>query len=416
MTDQALAGRVRANFRFDLVSAIFGAALFGFVVPFMPIIVRRQGGSEFEVSLVVAAAFIGHAITPLGAYVLSGRPAVRTITAVSALARVAFLVGILTSPTPLLLATSYVLFWVVALSTISAYTTLLQGMYPDDQRATAMGRVRVGASLAGIVAATAGGALIDLTGERQLILAGAVGVSLLGTVSFAFIRPDDRHREPRAESPLRLVPMVLADRVFRRYLLAFTVLGFGNLMGATLYPLLLVDRYDASPTFVGLYTATSAAFTMLGYFFWGRRIDRGSSLSITLWNFLLVLGLPLTYLVAPEAVYLLPAAAITGFTLAAGDLTFFTNMVELAPRGKAADYMSAQSFVLGVRGTIAPFAASALLLATDATTLLGIVLTLMAVGLVLLYDATRRALRHEPVVAQPRPVASGAVDAVPPDG
>lgn len=402
MTEEALAAeRVRANFRVDFASAVFGAALFGFVVPFMPIVVRRQGGSEFEVSLVVAAAFIGHVAAPVGAYLLSGRSAVRTIATVSTVARIAFLVGILASPTPLLLAASYVLFWVLALSTIACYTAVMQGIYPDEQRATAMGRVRVGSSFAGIVAALAGGALLELAGAPRLVLAAAVALSLVGAVGFAFVRYDDRAAPARVRSPLRLVPMVLADRTFRRYLLAFTVLGFGNLMGATLYALLLVDRFDASNAFIGIYAATSAAATMLGYLFWGRRIDRSSSVAMTTWNSALLVGLPITYLLARDPLFLLPAAAIAGFTLAGGDLTFYTNMVQLAPRGRAADYMNAQSFVLGARGAIAPFAASALLLATSATTLLLIILGLIVAGVLLLRTAARRAFvpREAPVAA-----------------
>lgn len=397
MSEQA--DRVRRNFRVDLTSAIFGAALYGFVVPFMPIVVRRQGGSEFEVSLVVAAAFIGHVAAPLGAYLLSGLPSVRTIAAMSLLSRCAFLVGLLITPTPLLLAACYVLFWILGLSTIACYTAVMQAIYPSEQRATAMGRVRVGASVGGILVALAGGALIELTGDARHVLGAAVAVSLAGAIAFAFIRHDDRSSPPRMRSPLRLAPMALADRTFRSYLAAFTVLGFGNLMGATLYPLLLVDRFNASSSFIGIYTATSAAATMLGYLFWGRRIDRTSSITVTTWHSALLVALPLTYLLAPAPLYLLPAAAIAGFTLAGGDLTFFTNMVELAPPGRAPDYVNAQSFVLGARGAIAPFAASALLLATNATTLLVIVLALIAGGVVLLQTAARRAAVARPELA-----------------
>jgi hypothetical protein len=52
---------------------------------------------------------------------------------------------------------------------------------------------------------------------------------------------------------------------------------------------------------------------------------------------------------------------ITGVVVASGELTGFTNIVHLAPKGRIGEYAAANAFLLGVRGTIAPFAAAALL-------------------------------------------------------
>lgn len=386
--------RVRANFRIDLASGAFGAAMFGFVVPFTPVLVRRLGGSELEVALAVAAPFIGHLISPVFCYLLSGLPLVGTVGATSMLARLAFLVGVLLTTSPLLLAMSYVVFWVITLSNIAAYTGVMQGIYPDEQRATAMGRVRIGASLAGIVAAIGGGALLQLSDEPLRVLALAAAVSLGGAAGFLLIRHRESTPRPRIASPLRLLPTTLRDPRFRRYLSGTLVFGFGNLMGIAIYPLLLVDRFDAPNAFVGVYTAVSAAATMVGYHFWGRRIDRGSSLTLTVANAALTVGMPLGYLLAPSAVFLLPAAVVAGFTLAGFDLTFFTNAVQLGRDGRAGDYMSAQSFAVGVRGSVAPFVASALLVATDARAVLVLVIALQLAGVLLL-----RALARELAVS-----------------
>lgn len=387
--------RVRHNFRTDLLTAVLGATMFTFVVPFMPIVVRRMGGSELEVSLVIAAAFIGHLLSPLGVYLLAGFPLVPAVVMTGNLGRLVFIVAAVAATTPLVVALGYVGFWIVMLSNVAAYTTLMQRIYPADQRATAMGRVRIGANLSGLIASIAGGAILQVAPDPVRVLAAAAGLSLLANLIFLRIRHDEQVRRPRMTSPVSLLPMVRADPTFARYLVATTVLGFGNLIGATLYPLLLVDRFDAPNAFVGIYTAVSAAATMAGYYFFGRRIDRGSSIRLTLANSTLLLGMPLVYLVAPSTWALLPAAAIAGFTMGGGDLTFFTNMVQLAPRDKAADYMAAQSFVLGLRGTIAPFAASALLLATDATIVLGVVVVGIGTGLLLLRDVATRVDRRE---------------------
>ncbi len=390
--------RVRRNFRIDLASGVVGAAMFGFVVPFVPVLVRRLGGSEFEVALAVAAPFIGHLASPLFCYLLSGLPLVRTVAATSLLGRLVFLTGVLLATTPLLLSLSYVGFWIGILANISAYTAVMQGIYPAEQRATAMSRVRMGAGLAGIAAALTGGALLEATSSVTDVLALAAAVSLAGSAIFMLVRMEEPAERPRVASPLRLLPLAFADRDFGRYLVATLVFGFGNLMGVTLYPLLLVDRFDASATFVGLYTAVSAASTIAGFHLWGRRIDRGSSIGLSVANAALTVGLPLIYLVAPSPLFLLPAAAVAGFTLAGGELTFFTNAMQLAPAGRAADYMAAQSFALGVRGTIAPFVASALLVATNASLVLALVIALQLCG-VLALRAVARSVATRPVPA-----------------
>jgi MFS family permease len=402
VTDRNLAPeRVRFNFRHDLTSASFAGVFFGFVVPFMPVLVRRMGGSELEVSLVIAAAFIGHLLSPLFVYLLAGMPPVGVVAASSTLARVVFLIGVLCATEPLFLAVAYVAFWILTLANIAAYTTLMQDIYPDEHRASAMGRVRIGGNVAGIITAAIGGAVLQVSSEPMAVLAAATGISLVGSLAFFRIRHERPVARVRVAGPRQLARMSFSDRAFRGYLGAFMVLGFGNLMGATIYPLLMVDRFDAPNAFVGLYAAVSAASTMAGYAFWGRLIDRGSSVALTLMNSALLIGLPLGYLLAPNAFFLLPTAILTGFTLAGGDLTFITNVVQLAPRGRVGDYMAAQSFALGLRGTVAPFAASALLVATGATAVLAVVLGLIAVGVFMLRGVTARLPEPEAVAPEP---------------
>jgi Na+/melibiose symporter-like transporter len=248
----------------------------------------------------------------------------------------------------------------------------------------------VAANLAGIVAAAVGGGILQLSPDPLPVLAAATAISLAGSIATFLIRYDDPLEPQQIAPPLRLASMAFRDRAFRRYLAAFTVLGFGNLMGATLYPLLLVDRFDAPNAFIGLYAATSAAATMIGFIVWGRLIDRGSSIALTVLNSAFLLLVPLVYMVAPSAIFLVPAAIVAGFTLAGGDLTFITNMVQLAPRGRAPEYMAAQSFALGIRGTLAPFVASALLLSTSIATTLLVVLFLAGAGTLLLRGVSAR--------------------------
>ena len=382
--------RVRRNLRVDMATACVGAAMFGFVVPFMPVVIRRMGASDFEVSLVIAGAFFGHLLSPVGAYVLARLPLVSAVALPPTMGRALFALGALAATTPLSLAIPYVGYWILSLANIAAYTALMQRIYPDDVRATAMGRVRIGANAATLLASFVGGAILQLSQDPARVLAGAGLISIVGGLLFLAIRHDEPMARRPLSSPLRLLPMAWRDATYRRFLVASTVFGFANLIAATLYPLLLVDRFDASNAFVGLYTATSAGATMIGYWFWGRRIDRGSSVRLALANTTLLLAVPAIYLIAPSVWALLAAAAISGFNFAGGDLTFVTNILQMAPRDRASDYMAAQSFTLGLRGAIAPFVASGLLIVANPSLVLAIVIVVMALGIVLHREVVAR--------------------------
>lgn len=389
------AERVRSNFRIDAFSGVMAGVYLGVIVAFLPVVIRRMGGSATDVALVVAGPFVGHLFSPVFGYLLARFRPVRITAVTATLSRSIFLVGVLIAATPLALAFVSVTMWVIAVANMASYATLMQGIYPDSERASAMGKVRIGASIASIASATLAGLFIDSL-PATIVFAVATLISLPGAIAFGRIRHDPpavplvRHR------PSRIARDVWRDHRYRRLLISFTIFGFGNLMNAALYPILLVDHFNAPNSFVGFMTALQAGSAVIAYFVWGRFIDRGSSLRMTMINTALVLLMPLGYLLAPSTTFLLPVAIVAGITNAGGDITFFTNIVQLAPRERVGDYAVAQSSLMGVRGTIAPFAASALLAVFSAQMVMVFAMGLMAVGLVVMHRAVRRATAPVP--------------------
>src|SRR5213593_4327649 len=150
--------RVRRNFRIDTFSAICGGVY---------IAVLRLGGSTIDVAIVIAAPFVGHLLSPISAYLLMGFPQVRVVAGTVTVARATFLAGVLVAATPLMLAMTTVVSFVIGIANISAYTALMQGIYPDRERASAMANVRIGGAIAGIAAAAVAGTLIDRSEERR---------------------------------------------------------------------------------------------------------------------------------------------------------------------------------------------------------------------------------------------------------
>ena len=393
---------VRRNFRIDVFGGISAGIYVSVLVAFMPVVVRRMGGTPFDVALVVAGPFIGHLISPIGIYLLSGLPPVRVVAGVVLASRSIFLAGVLVATTPLMLAMTTVTFWLIAITNIAAYTAVMAAIYPDRERAQAMGKVRVGVSIAAIGSTAAAGIAID-TVPAQWVFAAATALSLPGACAFFWVRDEGLASAGQRRIGVNVIREVWQDVRYRDLLNANMVYGLGNLMNGTIVPLMLVDRFDAPNAFVGALASVTSVTAIFGYLAWGRMIDRGSSLRLSAWNAALLIAMPLGYLVAPSYWALLPVAVVQGIVNSGSEITFHTNIVQAAPRGKVLDYATAQSFMLGVRGTIAPFLASALVGIIDPRGVLLLIVTLMVAGTALYFRAVRAfALPVEEMVAPER--------------
>ena len=80
---------------------------------------------------------------------------------------------------------------------------------------------------------------------------------------------------------------------------------------------------------------------------------------------------------------------MAGFAQASGELTYHTNIVQLARPERIADYAAAQSLLLGIRGTLAPFAASVLLGVLDPRGVILIGLAFMVAGTIIMAGVVR---------------------------
>lgn len=357
----------------------------------MPVVVRRAGGSSLEVALVVAGPFIGHLFSPLFAYAFAGLDRVRVVAGTVAAARTFFIVGAIAATTPLMLALTTVTFWVMTIANIAAYTSLMAAIYPDRERGQAMGKVRIGFSIASIASAAVAGAFIDVVPAGWVFAAAAL-LSLPGAFVFFGVRAEHAAEPERRRPATHIARDIWRDVRYRRLLLSFVVYGTGNLGNAAMVPLLLVDRFDAPSSFIGAYAAIQSATAIAAFYIWGKVLDRGrSSVRWTLRNSLFAMLIPAGYILAPSLWWLLPVAVIAGIAIAGGELTYHINVMQLAPRERIGEYAAANSFLLGVRGTAAPFLAAGMLgvLPPQAVMLVG--LCLMGTGVALMARAV-----HDP--------------------
>src|SRR5438552_3568125 len=118
--------------------------------------------------------------------------------------------------------------------------------------------VRVGASVAGIASAAVAGVFIDSVPVQWVFLAAAL-IALPGSMAFFRIEYDRPMVAPKTHPIGVIVRDVWSDRRYRQLLLAFLVFGWGNLMNFAVFPIMLVDHFDAPNTFVGIFSAVQSA-------------------------------------------------------------------------------------------------------------------------------------------------------------
>src|SRR3989442_241558 len=260
-------------------------------------------------------------------------------------------------------------------------------------------------TFAATASAAGRGPFIDFLPGWGVFGGGASG-GLRGASAFFWVGCGGPARPATRRSLPDIARDVWADHKYRRLLFSFTVFGIGNLMNVAVYPILLVDHFNASNSFIGAMTAVSSWTMIVAYIISGLMIDRGSSIRLTLVNTVVTLLVPIGYIAAADVWLLIPVAIVAGIVNAGGEITFFTNIVQMAPRERIGEYATAQSLLMGLRGTAAPFIAAALLAVTDPRVVLLIGVVFMTAGCAIMAGAVRLIVptaMHSPRVAVESP-------------
>jgi MFS family permease len=172
------------------------------------------------------------------------------------------------------------------------------------------------------------------------------------------------------------------------------------LLPGPLFPILLVDRFQASYSEIGALGFVTSAAWLIGYLVLSRRIDRLSPLRVIGLSFALCVLQPLCYLFSPNVWWLAPGAVAAGFASAGIDLGGINVLMRMAPRERLPEYSSLLTSIAGGRGLIAPFLGVALasLPWLGANGVLGLAAFLIVAGAALV---ARTSLPAEPDAAPP---------------
>jgi MFS family permease len=357
-----VSAQVRRDFRLDLLGAIMFGVFNGSVISYLFVVARTIGVAPVGVSLLVSMPAIGAILALPVSLMVRGKAGRPFMIASWAFGRALLLLLIFfSSSTPYLLIVS--LFLVSSSIAQPFYAAVMQHIYPREFRGRLMSLVRVGSGAATTVTSLLTAWLLGslhVSYTAVFAVGSAVAVSSL----FIFVRitpaaPDTRPRQSLRDT----FGLLRTNRPFARYQIWVMLMGFGNIMAATLYPLVIVDKLKAGYGAFGVLAVVSAVGYLASFFVWGRVTDR---LGPVITMFIIGVGVlvsPLGMLVAPGVYWLTPVALIGGVVLAGFEIGVFSAVIHYAAATpvEVPRYMALHSIFSGVRGLIGPFAATLLL-------------------------------------------------------
>ena len=253
----------------------------------------------------------------------------------------------------------------VAFVCVAAAAPLFAGIYEANYRADRRGdlfsRNIVVRIMGSVLFAWGAGALLEAApGAWPAVLVSYAASLAVGAVCLRRC-PEVPVTADEGAHPLRAFRHVRTDRVFRWTLVSWMLMGFANL---TMFPLrveyLTNKDYGLSLSADRIALLTSVIPNIARLCFtraWGRLFDRMNFMTLRiLLNTGFMLGI-LSFFTGGGTAGLVVGAVLFGISNAGADVAWSLWVTKFAPPGLTTDYMAVHTFLTGLRGVVAPFAA-----------------------------------------------------------
>lgn len=332
----------------------------------------------------------------------SGRPIAQAAAAVARFGAACFVITAVLPWQPV-----FVVAAVLAMTSATAAIPLLTQLYQENYGAHQRGRLFARAVMIRIAAAAGfselAGRLLSAHLEYFRLLL-VVFAGALAFASFCLRRcPSHPLSVSGGKHPFRALRYARDDRLFRQTLIAWMLLGFGNLMMVALRV-----EYLANPVH-GLHKTAAEVALLTGVIpniarllmnpLWGWLFDRSNFfvLRITL-NLGFMIGI-LAFFTSSTPAGLVLGAIVYGASSAGSDVAWSLWVTKFAPPQRVADYMSVHTFFTGLRGVVAPVVAFQLIRWLSVPTIGWITVGMIALACVVLFPEIRFGRAARPAAA-----------------
>lgn len=330
---------------------VFGGAF----LPFIAIVGRKIGATEFQIALLMAAPYIANTFALLWTEDILGRGRIWYVVWPNAIGRAA-LIAMFFVTTPFAYTLIIFIYMLITAIPFPSYASVMKTNYPDKDRGRLMSYIRIGTACFWIAASTIAGWILEKGTENYHYLFPAAALfGILSALEFRNIRVrrEDKGREGFAAFSHITAPF--KNKPFIQFLTAYSVFEFGLLLALPLFPLVQVDKAHIPNLVAGVFGTVFSGMWLAGFFFWGRFIDKHPLSSLLALLFLCASGLPLIYLLTYNLWFLGIAQGLAGFVFAAIELVGYVVITRMASPKETPRYMAVHTVLGGVRGATAPF-------------------------------------------------------------
>lgn len=374
---------VRHTFYHDLKAAMLFGIFGGAFLPFIAIVGRKIGATEFQIALLISAPYIANAISMFWTEDIFGRGRVWYVVWPNVIGRaVLFAMFFVKSPSHYTII--IFLYMLITAIAFPSYASVMKTNYPDRERGKLMGYIRIGTAFLWIPCSiTAGWILEKGTENYHYIFPIAALFGILSAIEFGNIKV---RREGKKKEDLAAFSHITApfkNMPFRRFLVIYSIFEFGLMLSLPLYPLIQVDRAHIPNLVAGIFGTIFSGTWLIGFFFWGRFIDKHPLSSLLALLFLVSATVPLIYLLTYNLWLLSLAQGILGFISAAIELIGYVVITRMASQKETPRYMALHIVLGGIRGAIAPFLGPVIMNGIGTETAFGISTIFMVSALML---------------------------------
>lgn len=271
---------------------------------------------------------------------------------------------------------------------IPLLTQIYHENYPENMRGNLFSRtVMIRIAVAAAFSEFAGQAFSGRIDKFQILL--LVFAAALALAGFCLRRcPSNVLESASGSNPFRSLRFAWTDRIFRRTLICWMLMGFANLMMIPMRVEMLANPKYGIALGVGEIAFLTGVVPNTARIilspFWGWLFDRANFFVLrVVLNMGFAIGI-LTFFTSDSLSGLITGAVVFGISNAGGDIAWSLWVTKFAPENRVADYMSVHTFFTGVRGVIAPITAFQLAQTYELTTLGWVAAALILAGSALL--------------------------------
>ena len=387
------------------MDGLFAAAQDAFILAYLPLLAHALGASGMEVGLMAASQSLGGALALYpGAMAARRASSLRWVVVFYAgvggrlaLLGSAFAVAFLDGNAAL-----YSVILLFALRsflqsfTVPAWTSMAADIIPPQVRARYFASRNVAVQAATLAVTPLGGLLLDASGfpggyVMALLVSFIFGMA--ATLAYSRIPEPPRIVAPAANKSHRPKPhKVLADPVFRNFVLGTLVLQFGAQITGPFFNIYLIEELGGANVIIGMVAMVASLTGLASQFICGELMARRGAVWMARASLLTQPLIPLIWLGVSSPWLGLVPNLLGGFIWAGFNLANFQQQLEIAPEEDREEYIAVFHLCMFGATLVAPFVGGILVdsLGYRPTFLVSAVVRVVALAIFLFTTTARR--------------------------